>query len=987
MMPLLPPSTHLSSAQVRWLDSTVTDYLKGKGKESYDEKRAIVSELLEFIKTANSAAPNPVAIPADTPSKNSSADNSNDALSQSLSLTRTDKNDSSSIGRTRSKTTRVTLMGSRKIVPMDTQASAALSILTSPEANSFITDFNKDIDFENDKVRQMDNVQQIYSDKEDDIITSGLGLLSGMDMEGAITFKNFKTTFSTTKFLMGFFNSKSGDVYAKSALTLRGNHSLVAARMTNFFHHCKNPAFTRSKEHAAVEESYLEVPNSHSAIYRKHYRFPPPLTDREGINKIVWKRLTDDSIVVIYHPLLSHPKVEAKDGKVMIRALIQITIHVKQLDDATTEVNMGYHMRFGGNAPKALINGFIIPDMNRVAGHHTAYFACSINLDALLEKDGRLLGEVLVNQIKRKRKKGGWKKRAELGKVGVYEFLYISVAMRELLPQYPWFRALLHEISLNQVKVARTVQTALSDLKDDDAINLAKGFSTIILSNTEALAAVDHWISQNVALEELEKEYPWTRSFFVEIAQFNLNTSNFGLKLRVFGGALLSTVDLITEVYMTVKFFNTEGQEGYGRINAWIIGLTILTQMLISYANNSKKLGYFVKDALAVLVGFKPALDAFRVGSGAEQGEDQPMSPIHEMSCCKVAEVVCEAVPSTIIQIYALLLADKRGLDALASILVSALTVGFTSSMLTYDWDTSPSQRTKNPTFYGFVADKSFKRAVCFLSMMSISFAQVLLLTFSCALLAVTNSKFLALFIGLDMGLYFLYKIIKKDFYQQHNVSGIVRFINSLFTRLCGKLMVNFTMMFQLRNPCEVGGFLFMFAVFYSIIGSFVAAHLYSNYYEGTTKLSDETLKNVLVTLSVVWLVSAVSLVSVVKKDYLRTFYSLETISEYKRRCLMSFREDQEDLKSKVLKEHPDVYKAWGEELLKPWTLKNWSRWEEEKPAWFTDRWIECVPNEYIPYDYRVKYKKTKGRVDDENLKRRRGSISVRELVGGQEER
>ena len=45
------------------------------------------------------------------------------------------------------------------------------------------------------------------------------------------------------------------------------------------------------------------------------------------------------------------------------------------------------------------------------------------------------------------------------------------------------------------------------------------------------------------------------------------------------------------------------------------------------------------------------------------------------------------------------------------------------------------------------------------------------------------------------------------------------------------------------------------------------------------------------------------------------------------------------------------------------------------------------MPNEYIPYDYRVKYKKTKGRVDDENLKRRRGSISVRELVGGQEER
>ncbi|GMI18687.1 hypothetical protein TrLO_g2167 [Triparma laevis f. longispina] len=47
----------------------------------------------------------------------------------------------------------------------------------------------------------------------------------------------------------------------------------------------------------------------------------------------------------------------------------------------------------------------------------------------------------------------------------------------------------------------------------------------------------------------------------------------------------------------------------------------------------------------------------------------------------------------------------------------------------------------------------------------------------------------------------------------------------------------------------------------------------------------------------------------------------------------------------------------------------------------------KCVPNEYLPYDWRVKYKKTKGRVDDDKLKRRRGSMSVRELLGGKEER
>ncbi|GMH70993.1 hypothetical protein TrLO_g7505 [Triparma laevis f. longispina] len=61
--------------------------------------------------------------------------------------------------------------------------------------------------------------------------------------------------------------------------------------------------------------------------------------------------------------------------------------------------------------------------------------------------------------------------------------------------------------------------------------------------------AADHWISQNVALEEFAKEYAWMRLFFVELAQHTLSTSNLGLRLRVFGGALLSTIDLITDIY------------------------------------------------------------------------------------------------------------------------------------------------------------------------------------------------------------------------------------------------------------------------------------------------------------------------------------------------------------------------------------------------------------------------------------------------------
>ena len=106
-----------------------------------------------------------------------------------------------------------------------------------------------------------------------------------------------------------------------------------------------------------------------------------------------------------------------------------------QFDDGHVETKLGFHINFGGNLPKAIVNGFIIPNFDRVFSHCQAYFGNSILY--LTKADGKLLGELLVNQVKTARKRGGWKKRADLGKVGVDEFLYCSVAMRELLPRHP----------------------------------------------------------------------------------------------------------------------------------------------------------------------------------------------------------------------------------------------------------------------------------------------------------------------------------------------------------------------------------------------------------------------------------------------------------------------------------------------------------------------------------------------------------------------
>lgn len=202
-------------------------------------------------------------------------------------------NDFSSVGRILSNRKIRATVSAVKIVPImgksSTACQTAFGCLNSPEAKTYAEAYNKDLDIETKTGLQMDCVIQTYTSTADKMITAGLGLNSGMKMIGAIPFKNFKTTISTTQFLDGYYNSKSGDIYTKTSFTVRGDHSRVAARIANYYFNCRNPAFGLSEEYSDRVQ-YLEVPNSHSTIIREDYIFPSPLSNREAIMSKVWKR-------------------------------------------------------------------------------------------------------------------------------------------------------------------------------------------------------------------------------------------------------------------------------------------------------------------------------------------------------------------------------------------------------------------------------------------------------------------------------------------------------------------------------------------------------------------------------------------------------------------------------------------------------------------------------------------------------------------------
>jgi hypothetical protein len=111
---------------------------------------------------------------------------------------------------------------------------------------------------------------------------------------------------------------------------------------------------------------------------------------------------------------------------------------------------------------------------------------------------------------------------------------------------------------------------------------------------------------------------------------------------------------------------------------------------------------------------------------------------------------------------YAYVLSSNRSTAALGSIIVSALTTGFGSALISYDIDTSPTKRRVTPDHYGFVPPTG--RGLIFFLMLVNSTTQFLAKIMAIALLGAVSKTWVLLYLLGDLGLYFLYNIVRNDF-------------------------------------------------------------------------------------------------------------------------------------------------------------------------------------------------------------------------------
>jgi hypothetical protein len=126
-------------------------------------------------------------------------------------------------------------------------------------------------------------------------------------------------------------------------------------------------------------------------------------------------------------------------------------------------------------------------------------------------------------------------------------------------------------------------------------------------------------------------------------------------------------------------------------------------------------------------------------------------------------------------------------------------------------FDVDPRRRRDEPDFYGYIPDSAGKRTLIFGCMIINGALLLLVRSVSMALLAMVGGQWVLVYLVSDMGLYFLYKIYRRDLWHWIPLEGAACVVESVLERFVVKVLVDYTGVIQFRSAGEMGASYFTF--------------------------------------------------------------------------------------------------------------------------------------------------------------------------------
>jgi hypothetical protein len=465
-------------------------------------------------------------------------------------------------------------------------------------------------------------------------------------------------------------------------------------------------------------------------------------------------------------------------------------------------------------------------------------------LDVYDAKDGAVASSELllphISTIRKLKKRPGAFARVQSV---ILEALEPLPALTEFHTAHPFLVPMLASVAMNRLHVPKKVTKQLEDLTANDGEAIGGNLCAALVSNTTPEAAVAEWIESVPALRQLEEGQVWFRPLVVVLARDILKRSSVAW-VRLYMGAGLSMLDMASDTNTIRLYLGDPDTAKYGKIMLAMLAGNLSMQLLSAWGNTRKgPRREMAKEFLIVLLALKvrkraalhtlafthtflvrsqPGVDAWRVARGERQKAYNAITPEMDLTYTKTAEMVFESIPGCVIQLVQVIESLQKGNVAetpiIGSIVISALSTGFSSATISYDFDTGVSRRLNEPEFYGFVP-AGMNGTVVFGCMVMNSALLLLLRSFSTAQLLLTDSNLFAYYTLGDFFIFFSWRAARNDlqnFSPQIDFRWQHIFADGL-SSILAKLIADFTGLVQWRGPGILGGAYFTFNMVRSI--------------------------------------------------------------------------------------------------------------------------------------------------------------------------
>ncbi|GMI30488.1 hypothetical protein TeGR_g8045 [Tetraparma gracilis] len=740
-----------------------------------------------------------------------------------------------------------------------------------------------------------------------------------------------------------------------------------------------------------LEKEIDEQPNDHNQLVFNKKQTPAVISNRDFLGRAVWKEAEGGGFVVVAVPEESTKrpankrkgsrKKSSAKGDFAIRGTYKSIMKIEKVDNEWTRIVQVIRADAGGYITTLVARQMIA---SRLAGVTTIqeFFEEQRGMGDYDKADGRALGYRLTYPDEKNKKTPS---------EAVAYIVKLHKGLSQLSQEYPWIVAFLKETLKGGLHRNKAVSTKLDCLSEAEARRIGKNLPQALRSRKKAEGGVYQWKNQNPSMVELFEKYPWVEEMVLTMGEELLKNAAWGLRFRVITGSGLSMVDLATDINVILVYFGQPGQEGYGWMMLGMVLASMGLQLVLVLVQNGK-MGWskLLREALIVVSGLKPGVDAMRVVSNAEMNEHHVVDAKQELVGTKCAEMFCESIPGCILQVTALIQGgsrDKMGTKVF-SIFVSAITTGMSSASISYDFDSDPEKRRKLPTFYGYLPDEGNKRTIMYVCIVINSALLLLLRSIGAALLILADAKIFVAYMAGDHLLYLLLKLVRGDFLYWMPIEGVSGLILSLVMRVGVKTITDFTGVLQFRASGEMGGAMWLWTICLALVVPWVAVPVYfgsltsnstkaaqneviisTNSTSDALELEQSDALGILGSLTACWVIAFAVFLSLMKKKYRSTFWSKETGNEWAQSFFLQGGSD--DIKKNIFKYNLAKWEPI-ESQVKEWVKEGWMEWEKDKPDWFNDNWKAKVPVDWVPKEGKAGWK--------ESVRRR--SISVAERKG-----